>query len=131
MSFDVSYERMLAHIEQGREVPQSWVQGFYQTQFWKPLQADALPPDIADALFNFAVNAGLQTAIKLAQLVAAVRADGVIGPKTMSALQKIDEQQFIALYTLARIKRYAEICNKDRTQQKFLLGWMNRTLTVL
>jgi hypothetical protein len=29
---------------------------------------------------------------------------------------------------LAKMARYAEICNKNRTQVKFLLGWLNRTL---
>jgi hypothetical protein len=27
--------------------------------------------------------------------------------------------------------RYVEICNRDRTQSKFLLGWINRTLKEL
>ena len=34
-------------------------------------------------------------------------------------------------YALAKVSRYAEICNRDRTQSNFLLGWINRTLKEL
>jgi len=42
--------------------------------------------------------------------------------------QITDGQRFKEQYALAKIARYAEICNKNRTQSKFLLGWINRTL---
>jgi hypothetical protein len=31
-------------------------------------------------------------------------------------------------YALAKIARYRDIVRKDKTQIKFLLGWINRTL---
>ena len=42
-----------------------------------------------------------------------------------------DPELFALKYALAKVSRYAEICNRDRTQSKFLLGWINRTLKEL
>jgi len=34
----------------------------------------------------------------------------------------------VAYYALAKIARYRDIVTRDRSQMKFLLGWLNRTL---
>lgn len=57
--------------------------------------------------------------------------DGGIGPKTLAALNGCEPELFALKYALAKVSRYAEICNRDRTQSKFLLGWINRTLKEL
>jgi lysozyme family protein len=68
-------------------------------------------------------------AVKLAQLVVGATPDGGIGAKTIEKLNAVtDGQQFKQAYALAKMARYAEICNKNRAQSKFLLGWLNRTL---
>ena len=83
---------------------------------------------IAGSLFDFAVNAGPRTASKLAQLAVGSTPDGVIGQKTLAKLNAVDPAAFQLTYTLTKVARYAEICNRDRTQNRFLLGWLNRTL---
>jgi len=40
----------------------------------------------------------------------------------------MDEGTFVLKYAIAKISRYADICNKDHSQGKFLLGWINHTL---
>ena len=55
--------------------------------------------------------------------------DGGIGAKTIEKLNQVsDGKLFKQAYALAKMARYAEICNQNRTQVKFLLGWLNRTL---
>jgi len=105
------------------------VREFYRAQFWEKISGDALQKQgIAQTIFDFAVNAGVPVAAKLAQLVVDAVPDGRIGPKTLERLDAMDEGVFALKYALAKITRYAEICNKDRTQTKFLLGWLNRTI---
>lgn len=108
------------------------VRDFYRTQFWEKMAGDRIASQIvAESLFDFAVNAGVATAAKLAQLVVGTLPDGQIGPATLGKLNAMEESQFVLKYALAKIARYAEICNKDRTQSKFLLGWINRTMKEL
>ena len=57
--------------------------------------------------------------------------DGSIGHRTLAALNSYNPELFVCKYALAKVSRYAEICNRDRTQSKFLLGWINRTLKEL
>lgn len=104
------------------------VREFYKEQFWDKVSGDAIErPAIAETIFDFAVNAGVSTAVKLAQIVVEAMPDGRIGPATLAKLNAMDDT-FVLRYALAKVARYAQICNKDRTQSKFLLGWINRTI---
>ena len=108
------------------------VRDFYEDNFWNKVKGDDLTNQgIAEAVFDFAVNAGIKTASKLAQLVIEATPDGIIGPLSVSKLNNADEQTFIAKYALAKIARYAQICKRNPNQKKFLLGWINRTLGAL
>lgn len=118
-------------IDQGDTPPTDMVRDFYRREFWNRLNCDAMPERIAASIFDFGVNAGVVTAAKLAQAVAGVEADGVIGRKTVAALLDMDPAQFEAAYAIAKVKRYAEIVGRDRSQGKFLLGWIRRTLDAL
>lgn len=84
--------------------------------------------EIAETLFESAVNMGPITAVQIAQFVAGVNPDGKIGAVTRKAIAEMGVANFICQYKLAIIARYAHQCNKDRTQTKFLLGWINRVL---
>lgn len=105
------------------------VDDFYRSEFWNKLCGDQIVSQlIAESLFDFAVNAGVGPAAKLAQLVVDTTPDGRIGPVTLGKLATINENEFVLRYAIAKVARYAQICNKDRNQSKFLLGWINRTL---
>lgn len=105
------------------------VSDFYRDNFWHAVQGDGLhDQQIAQSIFDFAVNAGVPTAARLAQQVAGVNADGIIGKQSLAALNAISAELFMPRYALAKIARYAAIVNKDASQSKFLLGWINRTL---
>jgi lysozyme family protein len=54
--------------------------------------------------------------------------DGIVGPKTLERLGQFDNDEFIVRYALAKVARYAQIVNRDRSQAKFILGWINRTV---
>jgi len=105
------------------------VEQFYREQFWLPIHGEEITGQgVAETLFDFAVNAGTRTAIKLAQIVINTTPDGAIGSETLGLLNSISDEDFKVRYVLAKIARYAEIVSRDRDQGKFLLGWINRTL---
>ena len=84
--------------------------------------------DIARTIFDFGVNAGVKTAVKLAQIVVGATPDSQIGPRTLSMLNEVNADLFMALFALAKLARYEQIVTRDRTQSKFLLGWVRRVL---
>jgi len=108
------------------------VREFYKVNFWDRVRGDGIASQaIAENVFNFGVNTGIGVAIKLAQLIVGATPDGAIGDKTVERINACPEGTFLPAYALAKISRYAQICNKDRGQSKFLLGWVNRTLAGL
>lgn len=118
-----------AFVDRGETPPTDLVRGFYRVEFWERVAGDQITNQgIAESLFDFAVNSGVKTALKLAQIVAGVAPDGVIGQKTLAALNGLSIDSFRSHYALAKIARYAQIVTRDRSQGKFLLGWINRTL---
>lgn len=117
-----------AFIDAKETPPTELVREFYKVNFWDRIKGEELNPAIAESIFNFGVNAGVSVAVKLAQIVAKTAPDGVIGAKTISALNGMSEDLFVAHYALAKIARYRDIVQRDRTQIKFMLGWLNRAL---
>jgi lysozyme family protein len=118
-----------AYIDRGETPPAALVRDFYRAEFWDRIRGDDIgSTEIAGMVFDFAVNAGVSVAVKLAQIVAGVTPDGKAGPKTAAALNNIDPQYFKTAYTLAKITRYVEIVGRDRSQGGFLLGWIRRAL---
>lgn len=118
-----------AVIDQGGAPAADMVRHFYRANFWNPIRGDDLKHQTtAEAVFDFGVNAGLGVATKLAQLVVGATPDGQLGPRSVDLLNNYDPQKFVLAYALAKIARYRDIVQRDRTQAKFLLGWVNRTL---
>ena len=116
-------------IDNGDSVPAYVVREFYQAKFWDRIKGDEITNQaIAQTIFDFAVNAGLGVAVKLAQIVVGSTPDGQIGAKTIAALNAYDPEKFVMAYALAKIARYRDIVMRDRTQSKFLLGWVSRAL---
>jgi len=119
---------LVDHKEFG-EVLTEMVRRFYKSSYWDRIRGDDIAnQSVAENIFNFSVNTGVGVASKLAQLIVGVDPDGTIGPATVEKLNAVDTEAFKKAYALAKIARYADICNKNKTQSKFLLGWINRTL---
>lgn len=116
-------------IDRGETPPSQLVRDFYRAGWWEPIRGEEIrDQSVAESIYSFGTNAGLKTAVRLAQIVAGVTPDGAMGGKTVEAINAMEPRLFLALYALARISRYRDIVARDRSQGKFLLGWINRTL---
>ncbi len=117
------------YIDRGETPPTELVRKFYYDHYYRPLEAIA-NPEIRFATFEFGVNAGLKEAVKIAQTVAGTSPDGIIGPKTLAALNSIDPDAFKKSYLIARIKHYLDLANKDPQRYGiYLRGWLNRAFS--
>lgn len=116
-------------IDNGTEPSAGDVRSLYRDKYWMPLRLDEITSqDVAESIFDFGVNAGATVAAKLAQVTIGATPDGKIGPLTISALNSYTPHTFVLVYTIAKIARYRDIVMKNKTQNKFLLGWINRAL---
>ena len=108
---------------------QTQVKILYEALYWDKIRGDDIgDQDIAESIFDFAVNAGPRTSAKLAQITVGAKADGVIGPKTLEKINADDKRAFLAVFALAKIGRYINICEKRTASRKFFFGWVRRTL---
>lgn len=115
-------------IDAGGEPHADMVRAFYRANFWNPIRGDELiHQSIAQSIFDFNVNTGRPARV-LAQIVVGVTPDGSFGPRTVEALNACDPEKFVMSYALAKIARYRDIVMRDRSQSKFLLGWISRSL---
>ena len=101
----------------------------YKRDYWDRIKGDLIADEqVAYEIFDTAVNMGVRTASKLAQMALSVHPDGIIGNKTLSALNAINREDFLTRFKLSKIARYTYLCKKNPTNKKFLYGWIKRTL---
>ena len=105
------------------------VELFYLYEFWLPLKADLISNQtIADSVFDFAVNAGIKTSVRLVQSIVGTKADGIIGEHTLGKINSIDYCYIQSAFTVAKITHYKSIIKKRPANKKYLYGWITRAL---
>ncbi len=108
---------------------QGKVKALYEQNYWDKVQGDKIQnQDVAESIFDFAVNAGPRTSAKLAQLAVEAEPDGIIGENTLAKINQEVPKTFLAVFTLAKIGRYVNIVEKNKTSRKYFYGWIRRTL---
>lgn len=102
------------------------VEAFYRANFWKPIMGDEISNQlIADNIYDFAVNSGVSRAVKYAQRIVGTVEDGVMGAKTIKAINA-SVHDFVTKYKAARMGFVNKIVARDESQRVFLKGWTVR-----
>lgn len=94
----------------------------YKKDWWDKLGADQLAPYIVYQLWDFAVNAGKSRAVKELQQAVGVPDDGVIGPKTIAAVNAKEVNDVLLLLASERLRFYTSL----GTWATYGKGWTNR-----
>ncbi|MDY7001708.1 MAG: glycosyl hydrolase 108 family protein [Thermodesulfobacteriota bacterium] len=112
----------------------------YKRDYWDKLRLDEIQhPEIAEKIFDMAVNMGPGSAVLILQralnfLVGAtgfspLTADGVMGPMTLSCANQWCRKDFGSLRKALKgfqFMRYAEIVRTRPDQARFARGWLKR-----
>lgn len=94
--------------------------------FWNRWKADEIKDQsIANMLVDWVWASG-KYGITIPQQLLGVKADGIVGPKTLAALNKQDARSFFYKLWQRRKKYIIAICVNNPSQNKFLNGWLNR-----
>lgn len=97
-------------------------QFLYQRDFWSRIHADELPDGVAYQAFDFAVNSGIETAVRYLQRALGVADDGHWGPVTRAAAQKMSESDQIMRLVGERL----DFNTRLSTWPTFGKGWARR-----
>jgi lysozyme family protein len=103
-------------IGQAREI--------YERDFWRLARCHEMPPEVALAVFDAAINQGVGSAIRMLQIALNVDSDGVIGPKTLAAIRSRSSRKLLIDFTAERLMRYVD----SATWNKHGRGWTRRAV---
>lgn len=94
--------------------------------YWDRMNLDGVKSDKVKAkLFDMAFNFGVARASRMAQEAAGVGVDGIIGEKSIAAINLLGAGFVNDLIEVSAL-RYARIVASDKSQAVFLMGWMRR-----
>lgn len=99
----------------------------YYNKYWLTSYSDKIAdinPRLAIVHFDTAVNMGVGRANKMLQTVLGVKADGVIGPKTIEAIAQCPD--VVDKYLNFRVDMYQRFVSAKPSLGRFLKGWLNR-----
>jgi lysozyme family protein len=102
----------------------------YRRNYWQKLGCDRLEPAQAIALFDGAVQHGPTTAARMMQRAAGVRDDGIIGPRSVLAINTAAQAVLLERYISERIRFYHQITVARPENSRFVSGWINRALAL-
>lgn len=94
----------------------------YLRDFWQRGRMDDLDPALSFQVFDFAVNSGIETAIRKLQAAAGVADDGHVGPVTIAALKAKGASDMVMLFAAERLDFWTRLS----TWARFGKGWARR-----
>ena len=114
-----------------QDLTKDFAKNIYLKKYYLGNKLDKITDDrVALSIFDWAVNSGGR-GIKKAQIVANkfganLVIDGIIGNKTLEAINSINPEVFLKEYHELQRTFYKNLAAKDNTQEDFLKGWLNR-----
>lgn len=81
---------------------------------------------IREFVIDIGVNSGTGTAARTLQRAAGVKDDGVLGPITLSAVNKFDPKELLLRLVAERIVFLGRLITRAPNQAENAHGWMNR-----
>jgi lysozyme family protein len=99
-------------------------ENIYEKDYWLACRCDKMSFSIALNVFDTAVNMGDVTSIRILQEALKVKVDGIIGDKTIGALENIDEKDLVVKFSAIRMMKYTSY----EGWEEFGLGWTRRLI---
>lgn len=97
-----------------------------KSMYWDRWRADEIAnQSVANILVDWVWGSGAH-GIKIPQKLLGVSVDGVVGPKTIAAINSENPRELFDRIKMARFDFIEEICRKRPVNNRFKRGWMNR-----
>lgn len=114
-----------------KDLTKDFAKNIYLKKYYLGNKLDKILNDkVALSIFDWAVNSGGR-GIKKAQIIANrfganLVIDGIVGKKTLEAINAIDPKMFLNEYHEMQRTFYKNLAARDSSQEGFLKGWLNR-----
>lgn len=147
MNFDLAFDRLMGHeggyVNDPRDpggetnwgiskrsyptvdvknLTRDGARAIYRRDFWDRINGDRLHDGVAFQIFDFAVNSGIETAVRALQRALDVADDGHWGPRSQAAADAMGESDTIMRLNAERLEFMARLS----TWQTFGRGWARR-----
>lgn len=97
------------------------------SMYWSKWKADLIEDqNVANMIVDWVWASGQGVGIKRVQKILGVTADGIVGPKTLAAVNNADPKELFTKVYNARAEHFNSIVRNNPSQKKWLKGWMNR-----
>lgn len=97
----------------------------FKQNFWNACKADKIQDQsVANMLVDFAYNSGVKRAATYLQLTLGITVDGIIGNKTLYAINKSNGKRLFERFKKTREDYLKSIAKGE--QKDFLDGWLRR-----
>ncbi len=108
-----------------RMTPEQW-RAIMKGGFWDKCWADQLKnQSVAEIIVDWCINSGMGM-LKRVQEIVGTKADGIMGPKTLRAINCADQKTLHAKVKVARTRKYLKIIETSPSKVCFIEGWLNR-----
>lgn len=119
-------KRQYPHLDI-RNLTREQVKPIYLNDFWNRIHADELYDGVAYQTFDFAVNSGIETAIRKLQTAVGVADDGHWGPVSRKAAAQMSESDTIMRLIAERLDYWTKLKNWSHAGK----GWTRRAAKAL
>ena len=114
-----------------QDLTMDFAKNIYLKKYYLGNKLDKVVNDkVALSVCDFIVNGGAWGAKKaqaaLNELGFDLRVDGILGEKSLAALNEVDENKFLEKYHDLQRRYYRVLAANKPSQKKFLTGWLNR-----
>ena len=127
----ILYERIIGYPPSEydmRNITKQEAQNIFYRYYWLPMRADKIRSQaIAETFIDHGINAGKRTSVKMMQRLlnneyyTNLEVDGIVGPKTLKAINAAPEKDLFDKFNEARIRYYESL-----GRPVFLAGWIAR-----
>lgn len=110
-----------------RAMTQSEWEEIFKAGYWDKCKADEIgDQSVANMLVDWVYNAGSNAIVRTQRLLG-VTADGIVGQKTLAALNARSPLPLFGAIRAARLAYYEALARANKSQAAFLKGWKRRT----
>ena len=110
-----------------REFPLDLASRIYRDRYWDAMRCEDLPDSLRYVVFDSAVNCGVGQTTRWLQQTVGVTADGIIGPKTLAAVDDVGADSIRSHMVARRLRLMTSL----PSWATFGKGWARRLCDLL